>query len=237
MKKLFLALLAVGTFATVNAQKNTILVYGNAGVQVNNDDHGFGSSTSHTMWNINPGIGYQFNKNMTVGIQGGYQWHQDDNKTVISATSVHLNDEMSEWTAGGFYRYTHYISPMFAIWNQLDLSYISGEQSTDSVGVTKIYNIEDDYNGFSAMITPAVAINVHEGWALNFGIGSLGYRATTWDGGAHFGSQSSSFVFTFGQQFNIGISKNFGCKKKHGNMEPGMDMRKHKAEKDDDDDE
>jgi hypothetical protein len=235
MKKLFLALLAVGSFATTNAQKNTILVYGNAGIQVNNDDHGAGSSTSHTQWNINPGIGYQFHKNMTVGIQGGFKWHEDDNKMIVSATSIHLQEEMSEWTAGGFYRYTHYLSPMFSIWNQLDLSYISGEQEGDSIGGPTIYRIKDDYNGFSAMITPAIGINVHDGWALNFGIGSLGYRTTTWDGGMRFGSQNSEFVFTFGQQFHVGISKNFHCKKKKAGMEPGMDTRKHKSEEEDDD--
>lgn len=237
MKKLFLALLAVGSITAANAQKNTILTYGNVGVMVNNRDEGSGLEHSFTDWNINPGIGYQFHKNMTVGVQGGYMYSEHVTKAPFLGTSLTTQMQQSEWSAGAFYRYTHYFSPMFALWGQLDLSYISGRAAADSVGTTSVVRIKDDYNGFSAMITPAFAINVHDGWALNFGIGGLGYRTTTWDGGFRFGSTDSRFMFTFGQQFNVGISKNWGCGKKHHTpMEPGMDTRKHKHDHDDDED-
>ncbi len=84
-------------------------------------------------------------------------------------------------------------------------------------------------------ITPSLAINVHNGLALNFGIGGIGFRTVSYDIAP---TTMSSFMFTFGQQVNIGISKNFGCKSSHhGHHEPGMEMRKMKKHSSDDDDE
>lgn len=114
MKKLFLALLAVGSITAATAQKNTILTYGNVGVFVHNHDEGAGTETSATSWNINPGIGYQFNKDMTVGIQGGYRYSEDVLKRPFAGISLTTQSQMSEWTAGGFLRHTHCFSPMFA---------------------------------------------------------------------------------------------------------------------------
>ena len=63
MKKLILALIAAGSMATANAQSQSILLYGDLGLQtvrMQNLD-------KTTNWNASPGIGYQFNHNWTVG--------------------------------------------------------------------------------------------------------------------------------------------------------------------------
>ena len=239
MKQLFLALLAVGSITAANAQKGTILVYGTAGITVNNNDGPGAGETSTTNWNFNPGVGYQFHKNMTVGVQGGYANSQMVEKTFVPFAipqTFEMHSEMHEWSVGAFYRYTHYFSPMFALWGQLDLSYISGRMATDTFNLTGIGRGTDNYDGFSAMITPALAINVHNGLALNFGIGGLGYRTVNWDRAQLFGVDDNTFSFTFGQQFNVGISKNFNCAKKRAPREPGMDTRGHKHDHDDDED-
>jgi hypothetical protein len=72
MKKLILALLAMGTIATVNAQEpHSILLYGDATIKTVSD------SIQHktTNWDANIGIGYQFNHNWTIGLK--IMWGQD----------------------------------------------------------------------------------------------------------------------------------------------------------------
>lgn len=237
MKKLILALLAVGSITAANAQKNSLLVYGTVGVQKENNDHGFANEDNNFSWHINPGVGYQFDKNWTVGVQGGYMFDRMEHKVPATPLApVIFRSDMSEWMVGPFLRHTHYFNSMFAMWTQLDVNYVSGKGSMDSVSLLtgKINTGRDDYNGFQAMLTPAFAINVHNGWALNFSIGGIGYRSTTWDDAKLFGKSNKSFMFTFGDQFNVGISKNFGCGKKHMPKEPGMDTRKMKHDDDDD---
>jgi hypothetical protein len=237
MKQLFLALLAVGSIATANAQKGTILVYGNTHVSVRNDDNGSVSGErSFTNWGVHPGVGYQFHKNLTVGVQGGYGYREDVTKRpFLTLPSLTTQSEVYEWSVGPFLRYTHYFSPMFALWGQLDMNYVSGRSSMDSIGTTSIKRVGYDHNGFSTMITPALAINVHNGLALNFGIGGIGYKTLNAEAAGP-DRISNEFMFTFGQQINVGISKNFNCAKKRAPREPGMDTRGHKHDHDDDED-
>ena len=79
MKKLFLAFLAVGSIATAQAQKaGSILLYGNAGIIANRDLVDYNSNvltndpeTRNFAWSVSPGIGFQFNKNWTIGVAVG----------------------------------------------------------------------------------------------------------------------------------------------------------------------
>ncbi|OSZ82741.1 hypothetical protein CAP35_05620 [Chitinophagaceae bacterium IBVUCB1] len=234
MKKLILALLAVATVGTANAQKNTILVYGNTGVNWDKTDNGAAGTNEGTNWNINPGVGFQFNNHLTVGVQGGYgAW-----KNVNSIPNSKATNTDREWTAGAFFRYTQNFNPTFLWWAQVDLGYVSGKETNETITTvgttTTVANASDMYNGFQAMITPAFAVNVNKGLALNFGIGGLGYRTITYDKATR---TDNNFMVTFGQQFHVGISKNFGCKcgKSRGHREPGMEHRKMKKMNDDDD--
>ena len=104
MKKLFLALLAVASVATANAQKNTFLLYGNAGVNTGKTDNGAAVGTeTETAWNVSPGFGYQFNHHLTVGVQGGYNAWKNEVVNTPSATSTIKNTATArEWQAGVF---------------------------------------------------------------------------------------------------------------------------------------
>lgn len=242
MKKLILALLAVATVGTANAQKNTFLVYGNAGVNWGKTDMGAATGTNeNTSWNITPGVGFQFNNHLTVGVQGGYMSDKSINNSIsLAPAGVKTTNVGREWQAGAFFRYTQPLTGIFNMWTQLDLSYISGKNTSDvvttsSLGVaTAAPQVSDMYNGFQAMITPAIGVNVHKGWALNFGIGGLGFRSVSFDKAP---TTMNNFMVTFGQQFNVGVSRNIGCHcgTKRGHKEPGMEHRKMKKSSDDDD--
>lgn len=234
MKKLILALLAVATVGSASAQKNSFLVYGNAGVNWTKTDNGAAGTNEGTNWNITPGVGFQFNNHLTVGLQGGY----GSNKGINTIPNNKVTNTDREWQAGAFFRYTQNLNSTFFFWTQLDLSYVSGKESNENIttaGTTStVVNTSDMYNGFQAMLMPAIGVNVHKGLALNFGIGGLGYRTVSYDKAP---TTINSFGVTFGQQFNFGISKNFGCKcgKSRGHQEPGMEHRKHKKMTDEDD--
>ncbi|MBL7682411.1 MAG: hypothetical protein JNK00_03535 [Flavipsychrobacter sp.] len=241
MKKLILALLAVATVGTANAQKNTFLVYGNAGVNWAKADNGAAVGTNeNTNWNITPGIGFQFNNHLTVGVQGGYGSNKNVANTpnLFPTPSNKLTTTDREWQAGAFFRYTQSLSHMFVMWTQLDLSYVSGKNTTETIttigNTTTVANVSDMYNGFQGMITPAIGVNVHKGLALNFAFGGLGYRTVTFDKAP---TTMNNFMVTFGQQINVGISKNIGCHcgKSRGHREPGMEHRKMKKSSDEDD--
>jgi len=249
MKKLILALLAVSAIGVANAQKNSILVYGNTGISTNKTDNGGGSENRSFNWHINPGAGYQFTDNITVGVQGGIWSIFDENRTSPKLGTWSRNAmEQREWQAGAFFRYTKTFSPIFSMFTQLDLSYVSGQNvsemetrvvdnATNSIVETLIYGY-DYYSGFQGMITPMLAINVHQGLALNFGIGGLGYRTISYDtpkspSPINAAIDQSNFYVNFGQQFSFGITKNFACKCKTGNVKPGDDLRPMKVDEDD----
>lgn len=257
MKKLILALFAAASLTSANAQKNSILLYGNVGINADNRDMGATGSMMNTAWNVNPGIGIQFNEHWTVGLQGGVGVMMDKQTNpfvTASGTTIHVKhtaNEMDMYQAGVFLRHTHWFNNMFGAFHQLDVSYIGGESKTAVTSTKKgpngepTYNmVNDNYKGFAAMITPALAINVYKGLCLNFSIGGIGYRMENWTLNSttpRSSMDNNAFMFTFGQQFNMGISMNFAdCMKKHhggGHMEPGMDTRKMKKHSADEDDE
>src|SRR5690606_39511245 len=121
MKKLILAILAVGSVAAANAQKNSILVYGTAGVNTDNSDR-HGQTDTYTDGHVMPGVGYQFTKNVTVGLQGGFWSMNTENRTGAGTTSVSTINEDREWQLGAFFRYTHYISNIFAVYGQANFN-------------------------------------------------------------------------------------------------------------------
>lgn len=234
MKKIILALLAVSSIAVANAQKGSILVYGTLGLGIENVDNGPAAPAGlWTSWNVNPGIGYQFDNNFTVGIQGGFGSRINENTFMLPTRDSIYTQTMNDWGAGVFLRHTYNINSMFSIWNQLDLSYISGTQKS-KWEATKTVTAEDTYNGFQAMLTPAIAINVYEGLRLNFSFGGIGFATSTWDVAP---VTKTSFNLNFGQQVNFGITKNFGCCTHKHSHDHGMHMKKMKKHDADEDDE
>ncbi|RYD56885.1 MAG: hypothetical protein EOP56_10870 [Sphingobacteriales bacterium] len=280
MKKLILALLAVTSITAADAQKNSILVYGSAGLNFDNNNSTKSNAPSITKpwtdvdvntinYHIAPGIGYQFNRNMTVGLQGGYasvktEWLE--NRTHMNMPLGKTSYENDEWNLGAFFRYTKYLSTLFSVYGQVNAGYVAGDIEMIEPGFDPVTgNARDimtngDYEGLQAEIFPAFAINVHKGWALNFGFGGIKYRNLSYEAG-NMGinntttnqlnpfmdlrpDHSNSFAFTFGQQFNLTITKNIGCGKfsrRHrsggGNMDASDDARRNsKDSKDDDED-
>jgi hypothetical protein len=74
-------------------------------------------------------------------------------------------------------------------------------------GVTDA-NASTNANGFYAKLTPAVGVNIIDGFALNFGFGGIEFETMKVSGAA---SSNTSFDLTWGTQFNIGGSKNILC--------------------------
>ncbi|MBV4359735.1 outer membrane beta-barrel protein [Pinibacter aurantiacus] len=189
MKKMLLAaFILVGAVISAKAQQGSVLVFGNVGLNTSKTptNAGDGSTYKSTDFSIAPGVGYQFDKNWTVGAELGFSTQKAGDAKAANT-----------FKAGPFVRYTHPISNIFAIWGQLGTGY-QGEKQGDYKA-----------SGVYAYITPAVAVNVKNGFALSFGIGAITFDNMKPKGG----DATTSFGLTFGQSFNVGISKNFGGKK------------------------
>ncbi len=188
---LLASLLMSGLALSAQAQQGSTLVYGNIGFTANKNG---GAPTAVVPGNsvngsftFNPGIGYQFTDKWTLGVEGGYYYY--DMGSYLAKT----------YSVGAFGRYTQPLSNVFSFYGQLGLGY-QGEKQQTATNSNK-------YSGFYARVTPNIAINVKNGFALNFGFGGLEYSSIKLSGGSNTGS---SLGFTFGQQVNVGVSKNFG---------------------------
>jgi len=220
MKKLILALLAVGSVATANAQEpRSILVYGNVGLHQTR----LATLQKNTNWNASPGVGYQFNHNWTIG--GNISWGQDAVKDA-SGSKMTTNN----YGAGAFARYSQYIrrSEIFFWFAQYDFSYVGAYTTNDGNPAT------NKSNGIETRLFPALGINVGRGMALNFSVGGLSYRTTKGDQATYSVNQLD---LTFGNQANFGLSKNFNCgHKMHAHHEPGDEVHRRKIDKMEDED-
>ncbi len=228
MKKLILALLAAGTITTANAQEpHSILLYGNLDFTSNSHDTLGGSSYNHpaksTMWDANIGIGYQFNRHWTIGLQ--VMWGQDAYKDYAGHKNTNNN-----YMVGPFARYSHYIgkSETFYYYSQIDFDYHGGYHTAEGAAAT------GKHNGIYVGVYPALGINVGKGMGLNFAIGGINYTTDKTEGVVY---ATNTFNFTFGHQVNVGISKNFNVgHKMHSHHEPGDEVHRRKADKMEDED-
>ncbi|MBA3827829.1 MAG: hypothetical protein H0X33_02735 [Taibaiella sp.] len=227
MKKLLITLLASVSLLGATAQPNTVLVYGNVSVSNDNQEYGNGVTTQNLEWSINPGLGYQFSRHWTVGVQGGYGYNSMPN----TAFSINQTVIKTDWTAGVFLRYTKYLGPVFFMYAQLDGSNAEGSTEVEDINGTKA-----TYMGFQGSLYPAIGAFVCRGLAVNMNFGGIGYRNINWTGSAI--NSEDKFTFNFGRVLNIGISKNFGCghRRMHGHAEPGADTRHIDTSDDDEDD-
>ncbi|AYN05275.1 MULTISPECIES: outer membrane beta-barrel protein [unclassified Flavobacterium] len=130
-------------------------------------------------FDFSPTFGYQFSENWTAGV----------NATV---GSIHKEGSKSDnQKIGGFVRYSRPLSETFAIFADIG----SGYQQ----------NSINDAKGMYAYITPALFINMKQGFGLNFSIGGFNYDNI--DGKND--PRREKIGFNFGKTLNIGISKNF----------------------------
>lgn len=242
MKKLILAMLAVGAVASAQAQKpGSILIYGNAGFNSykTTDNSGFpGASddvSKKNVWNVSPGIGYQINRFLTLGLNLGVE----SVKETMDNGFVTAEDKTMGFQVGPFVRMTMPLNRTFFLFNQLNASFLTGKNTIDD-GINGTPDIEETYKGFGVAWFPAVGINFTKCMSLNFSYGGLGYAQKNWDLTGPAESKESAFAVTFGQQFNIGISANLGgrssMKGRRHHMEPGMERRRMENWNDNDED-
>lgn len=220
MKKLILALLAVATIATANAQEpRSILLYGDVGM--NQVRHS--SLLKTTQWRARPGVGYQFNHNWTVGLN--VMWGQNATK---DSTGSNMTDNM--YGAGAFARYSQYIrrSEIFFWYAQYEFAYTGGYTTNDGNPAT------NKHNGIATRLFPAIGINVGRGLALNFSVGGVEYATDKVDGATY---STNTMNLTFGNQLNFGLSKNFNAgHKMHAHHEPGDEIHRRKIDRMEDED-
>ncbi|MFL9483314.1 hypothetical protein ACI6Q2_11100 [Chitinophagaceae bacterium LWZ2-11] len=198
MKKIVLSVLMIaGIAVAANAQKGSILVYGNTtlGSQGKTTVDGNEVHGSSTNFSLSPGVGYQFNDKWTVGVELGMGVATKSNPS---------------YQAGAFLRYTQQINGTFSIYEQLGVGYLyKGEANGFSpFGGLSGNDIATQGNkGIYAVVSlPSVFINVKNGFGVNLGFGNVGFTSLKSDGQ----SSTSKFSFNFGNGVSIGISKNFG---------------------------
>ncbi|MEI8278809.1 MAG: outer membrane beta-barrel protein [Bacteroidota bacterium] len=235
MKKIILALLTTCSVAAVNAQTNSILLYGDLGVNRNSTDAGSNmGTTTRTTWDFMPGIGYQFTRHVTLGLQGGYGSMQNDfpNNGTVNRNSTFD----SKWGMGMFLRYTENLGRTFAIYGQFNAGYIGTQHREDNTN-TNGGSTTTTLNGFGASVYPAVRVNVYRNFALNFNFGGFDLAVLSGDNGVGGTRTADHFGFNFGRQMNVGVSKNFGCcvRPHHHDEEPAMENRRMRSSDDDDD--
>jgi opacity protein-like surface antigen len=192
MKKfLLIATLAICSFA--NAQKGSILVGGNIDYTSKTTDFQ-GVERKQSEFGFSPKVGYQFNDNWTVGGEFSVSSSKDDQGMTEYKTNA--------FKLGAFVRYSVPLSSTFSVFadmgagfkNQTDKSY-TGNLSTKAKA-----------DGMYVGVTPALFINMKNGFGLNFSIGGLGYETLSYDNN---GRDINDFYFNFGRTASIGISKNF----------------------------
>ncbi len=195
MKKVFLYLAVSCMFATANAQKKSVLLFGDLGFITSKlSDPG---TTTNTRYFINPGIGYQFSDNWTAGLNFGIENNKDESGGSYSKTKT--------LKGGPFVRYTYSISELFNFYVQAEAAALSLHFRT-SVDPTK------KTSGFAASVAPAIAFKIKKGFALNFGLGGIEYLNITYPSIDN--QRAKGLYLSFGKQYNIGVSKNFGGNKK-----------------------
>ncbi|RRA94860.1 outer membrane beta-barrel protein [Paenimyroides viscosum] len=190
MKKIML-ILALAVTGMANAQEGTILVGGNVGLS--SDKMGDNKENS---FEFSPTFGYQFNDNMTVGLQA----------SVLNETFKFVGGENKNngFKIGAFYRYAKPLRELFAVYADVSAGYQTVKSETTMTGLptTSVKS-----NGLYAGITPALFINMKNSFGLNFSIVGLQYSSLKIDTTPSV--KSSSFDFNFGKTVNIGVSKNF----------------------------
>jgi len=220
MKKLILAFLTVGVIATANAQEpKSILLYGNLNLNTVRDSVNYKT----IVWNASFGVGYQLSQHWTVG--GNISWGQNATKDTAG-----IHSTFNSYSVGPFARYSQYLcgSEIFFWYAQSDVSYQGGYHTSE--GNPADYK----HTGVYADIYPAIGINVCRGLCLNFNIGGINYSTNKYTTDVN---SKNQFNFSFGNQMNIGISKNFSSgHKMTSSHEPGEEIEKRRMEKMEDED-
>jgi hypothetical protein len=193
MRKLTLAILFMaGIAVSANAQKGSVLLYGNTTFGSENNSVG-------TNFSLNPGVGYQFSDKWTVGVDLGM------------GVASHA---LPSYQAGAFLRYTQPVNGIFYFYEQLGIGYLhEGEAGgfnpyglIPSVAGNSLPAMGGANGMYAVLSLPSVGINIKNGFAVNLGFGNIGYSSLKYAGS----SAASKFSFNFGNVATVGFSKSFG---------------------------
>ncbi|WP_035645553.1 outer membrane beta-barrel protein [Flavobacterium sp. ASV13] len=194
-KMLLIAMLTV--FGAMHAQKGSVLVMGS--IEYNSQNaSATNSETKSNSFIFWPKVGYQFHENWTAGIEGGIGTSKNESRYAESS-----ENKSNVFSVGGFLRYSKPLNETFAAY--VDLG--SGYQNQKNTSINGPISTVNKGNGFYVGLTPAIFINVHKGFGLNFNIGGLGYNTFNNEDDNY--NDSKNFNFSFGKAFSVGISKNF----------------------------
>jgi hypothetical protein len=177
-KTLFILFLSAITIPTI-AQKGTTLLYGTVTYYDASPLLGDGSILS-----INPGIGFGFSDKWTAGLN-------------VIFGKVNASYEATSYGGGPFVRYTHPLSDMFSVFTQFETSY--SIQDISSQGKNKVLRFA---------FFPAIEMNIKNGFALNFSLGSIDYSNYSFEND----EDSNAFNLALGSGLSVGVSKRFGRK-------------------------
>lgn len=181
MKKVFWVMgMVLCSVWSAEAQKNTLLVYGNLDALSAKSATGVKSST----FSISPGVGYQLDDHWTAGV----------NLASHNTKSGSPEVKTTSFGAGPFIRYAYALSDIFAVYGQFNANVLAGK----TAGVKS--------NGFQGNLFPAIGVNLKNGFALNFNFGSLAFGSNKVKGA----DAATHFGLSFGSGAGFGISKNFG---------------------------
>ncbi|MDQ6470462.1 outer membrane beta-barrel protein [Flavobacterium sp. LHD-80] len=195
MKKMLL-ILALTLCSYANAQKGSILVMGS--IEYNSQNGSAESSeTKSRSFIFSPKVGYQFHENWTAGIEGGIGTSKTEFRTV-----QYSENKSDYFSLGGFLRYTKPLNQTFSAYVDLGSGFINQKNTS----INGAISTDNKANGFYVGLTPAIFINVHKGFGLNFNIGGLNYNTYNYEDGVNV---IKSFNFNLGKAFSVGVSKNF----------------------------
>lgn len=131
---------------TAQAQKGSVLLYGNLDISTTSKNGG-------GQFSVNPGVGYQFSNSLTAGVAGGYNYVDN---------GVGGNIERS-YKAGAFFRHATHLAGPFAYYSQFDIGYQHSSIAGSSNG--SVY----------AALSPNIGVDLKNSFALNFAIGGISY--------------------------------------------------------------
>ncbi|WP_291286874.1 outer membrane beta-barrel protein [Flavobacterium sp.] len=194
MKKMLL-ILALTMFSFANAQKGSVLVMGS--VEYNHQTNSYpDGDNKQSQFSFSPKVGYQFHQNWTAGIESAVGIYQSKNEDFLVGKT-------KNFSLGGFVRYTKPLNQTFSFYTDLGVGF---QNRKDSFQRQANIITTEKGDGVYATVTPALFINVHNGFGLNFNIGGLGYNNLNYSNGER---DFKNFNFSLGKAFSIGISKNF----------------------------
>lgn len=200
MKKIILLLLGAGSMLDSNAQKNSILLLGNVGGSTYSAEDTTSTSAKGRSLAVSPALGYQLSDHWTLGILADVSIRSDKRNSTTNPT-YNSKTVNIKYGGGVFARHTLAITDLLFLATQADIIYSTGE---DYLNGKK--DLSPNVKVLSARITPAIGLKIKNGYALNFGFGSINYNYTTNSTNA---STNKGLSFSAGRSFSFALTKNF----------------------------